>query len=132
MSAKFPGHRDVVFCVAWHPDGERIASLGGERRQFTVKVWKPQDQRDQGEFSLPVGLEYPAAAFSPDGNYLVTGRAERKRASLGRAGRAGSASSAPTTDGPGVVFSPDGRPILGFGERRRGGQTVGCDPARRD
>ena len=70
-------------------------------------------------------------AFSPDGKYLVTGRRERDRASLGRERPANrSARSAPTTGrcGPGGGVQPR-RPAPGFGERRREGVTVGRDPA---
>jgi WD40 repeat protein len=79
MSAEFSGHveasgrRVVIFCVAWHPKGHRIASAGLD----TVRVWDAQTKREVFD-SLPrapgtIGVPYTAVAFSPDGRYLVTG-----------------------------------------------------------
>jgi WD40 repeat protein/serine/threonine protein kinase len=75
VTARSVGLTGVVFCVAWHPDGKRLAIAGGNGDQFTVEVWSP----DNGQkYSLPVGLECQAAAFSTDGRYLVTGRGNGK------------------------------------------------------
>jgi WD40 repeat protein/serine/threonine protein kinase len=72
---EFPHRTDFVFCVDWHPDGQRVASAGLYGQFMTVKVW---DARTGEEiYRLPVHLGEPeifAAAFSPDGRYLVTGR----------------------------------------------------------
>jgi WD40 repeat protein len=76
-SVEFPGHRTIVFCVAWH--GERIAAAGGNGALFTVKVWDAQTRREV--FTLPDppgGTELLAVAFSPDGRYLVTGSKDGK------------------------------------------------------
>lgn len=106
--ANLPGPRDVVFCVAWHPDG-RLASAHGNGEQFTVKICDPfSNQRDQGAFSLPVDLEYTAAAFSTDRRYLVTGRQNGKiQVWDARDGRP--IGELRSHRGPirGVVFSPD-------------------------
>jgi len=78
VSVKFSGHWEfsgravVIFCVAWHPKGHRIASAGVD----TVRVWDARTEREV--FKLPAGrgkipLSYSAVAFSPDGRYLVTG-----------------------------------------------------------
>jgi len=73
-SVEFPGHRTIVFCVAWQPDGQRIAAAGGNGARFSVKVWDAQTKREV--FTVPEqpgGMEFQAVAFSPDGGYLVTG-----------------------------------------------------------
>ena len=99
MSVEFTGHRAVVFCVAWHPDGERIASSGwdAERKLFVVKVWDART--GQVDFDAP-GRPWRLSPWrsAPTADYLVTGGARPNRAGLGRADRpARSARSAPTT-----------------------------------
>jgi WD40 repeat protein/serine/threonine protein kinase len=111
VTAEFPGHRIVVFCLAWRPDGQRIASAGVDQGLFTVEVWDPQN--GQVDFTLrealPGDSEFFSVAFSPDGRFLVMGRANGKlqvwdaqtqkvRLLLGTHRRAIR----------GVVFSPDG------------------------
>src|SRR5262249_22423742 len=71
---EFSGHTGIVFCVAWDPKGQRIASAGQVGEQLTVKVWDAKTGRE--DFELPPGPEeYLAVAFSPNGKYLFTGRA---------------------------------------------------------
>jgi WD40 repeat protein/serine/threonine protein kinase len=110
VTAEFPGHRDVVFCVAWRPDGQRVASAGAERGLLTVKVWDPSSGQEDFTLrdALPGDPEFFAVAFSPDGRFLVVGRANgtlqvwdtrtREVGTLGTHRRAIR----------GVVFSPDG------------------------
>jgi WD40 repeat protein/serine/threonine protein kinase len=72
-SVEFNGGTAIVFALAWHPDGQRLASAGNDDDLFTVKVWdmlRPQKPIVQ----LLTGREYFAVAFSPDRRYLVTGR----------------------------------------------------------
>jgi eukaryotic-like serine/threonine-protein kinase len=109
VTFEFTGHWSVVFCVAWHPDGQRIASSGldAERTLFVVRVW---DART-GEvgLNLPIATEAYAVAFSPDGEYLVTGSANRTvQVWDARAGRQLG------------KFGTHGRPVLGLAFSRDG------------
>jgi WD40 repeat protein/serine/threonine protein kinase len=70
--AEVPGQKNVVFCVAWAPDGQRIASAGGEGRRFTLKVFNPQDRTEA--FERVTDSEFMAVAFHPDDKHLVTGQ----------------------------------------------------------
>ncbi len=77
VSAVFSGHTVTVFCVAWQPDGRRIASAGSEDRLHSVKVWDARTGKEA--FPIPAGQDqfarpFQAVAFSPDRRYLVTGR----------------------------------------------------------
>jgi WD40 repeat protein/serine/threonine protein kinase len=106
---EFPGHQAVVFRVAWHPDGEWIASSGweGKRRIFVVKVWSART--GDVRFEVAKEMETPALAFSPDGEHLVTSEAMGKlRVWNGRNGR--EVQPLDTHDRPvlGIVFSGKG------------------------
>jgi WD40 repeat protein/serine/threonine protein kinase len=67
----------LAFCVAWHPDGRRVASAGATDQLLTVKVWDAQTGVEHftvPEHPIAGDPEFFAAAFSPDGRYLVTGK----------------------------------------------------------
>ena len=70
---QFGGHGVLIFCVAWHPNGRRIASAGTADGQFTVKVWDATTGAEVFTLKAPSRPEFFAAAFSPDGRHLVTG-----------------------------------------------------------
>jgi WD40 repeat protein/serine/threonine protein kinase len=78
VSVDFTGHNQIVFFVAWHPDGKRIASAGIDGKEQSVKVWDARSgrevctlQSERKEYAAP----YSAVAFSRDGRRLVTGNA---------------------------------------------------------
>lgn len=55
--------------VAFHPDGEILASTGADG---TVKIWRVADQTLRDEWE--VGDRVMALDFSPDGRFLAVGR----------------------------------------------------------
>ena len=68
------GRRQPVLCMAWQPNGHLIASA-------YVAVMVRDARTGQLVFRLPAAMEknalaYGAMAFSPDGGYLVTGKAD--------------------------------------------------------
>ena len=107
---EFTGHSVVVFNVAWHPDGERIASSGGDADQgrAITKVWEARTGRTA--YDVNPGAAVFGVAFSPDGHYLVTGGTDLAvrvwDAATGRA--VGTLGSHDRQIGS-VAFSPDGR-----------------------
>src|SRR5262249_54242506 len=109
-SAEFNAHTNIIFCLAWHPDGERIASAGWDGQRHTVQVWDARNGEEAFELS-PAGraLAY-ALAFHPDRPYLVTG--EGKGALQvwdAETGREVGTLGAHDQVIRGVVFSRDGR-----------------------
>jgi WD40 repeat protein len=110
-SVEFPGHREIVFCVVWQPDGERLAAAGGNGPLFTVKVWDAQTRQEV--FTLPKvpgGPEFLAVAYSTDGRYLVTGRQDSTvQVWDARTGEEVRMLGTHDREIRGVVFSRDGR-----------------------
>jgi WD40 repeat protein len=111
VNLQFDGHRRIAFCVAWHPDGDRIASAGADGELFTVKVWDVHSGHTFFELP-PEPEEYFAVAFSPDRQHLITGQADgtlkvwdaRNGEKVGTLGSHGHVVR-------GVVFSANGRQL---------------------
>jgi WD40 repeat protein/serine/threonine protein kinase len=73
ISAEIDTHADIVFGVAWHPEGQRIASTGWDGRQHFVQVFDARSGELQAFKVPPDRVGCDAVAFSTDGSYLVTG-----------------------------------------------------------
>ena len=63
------GHTTAVMRVAWHPDGDRLASASGDR---SVKVWDPITGKLMLSLIDP-SSEMKTLAWSPDGKTLAAG-----------------------------------------------------------
>ena len=102
-----------MFCVAWHPDGQRIASSGwdDERKLFIVKVWDARD-RTRSTSSCRVGRDRRLRrGVQPRRPSTWSRGARTGPCRSGTRGPAGSSASSARTSRPvrGVVFSRDGR-----------------------
>jgi WD40 repeat protein len=66
--SRFLGHKGIVWCVTFSPDGNRAASGGDDG---TVKVWDPVTGREavtlRGHTDPVLGV-----AFSPDGTRIAS------------------------------------------------------------
>ncbi|MCA9125177.1 MAG: PD40 domain-containing protein [Planctomycetaceae bacterium] len=63
------GHNLYITCVAFSPDGTRIASSSGDE---TVKVWNAATGRETITFTGHTGI-VNSVAFSPDGKRIASG-----------------------------------------------------------
>jgi WD40 repeat protein len=113
------GHTDIVWCVAFCPDGRRALSAGFDG---CVRVWDVESRQERRRFE---GHEGPvwAVAVSPDGRRALSGSAGKGRAPPEEVDwsvclwEVESGKELRRTEGRGwgitcVAFSPDGRRAL--------------------
>jgi WD40 repeat protein/serine/threonine protein kinase len=117
VGARFSGHGVVTFCVAWHPDGRRIASAGSAHGRFSVQVFDATTGAEVYTLDAPARPEFFAVAFSPDRRHLVTGRGNNGPVDVWDANDGRRIGLLGTHGSPvrGVVFSPDGRRLATAG-----------------
>lgn len=64
----FHGHTKVITCIAFHPDGTRMASGSYDE---TVKLWNTETGQELRTFTGYAG-QINAVAFTPDGSRLIS------------------------------------------------------------
>jgi serine/threonine protein kinase len=117
VAVPLPGSSVSIRAVAPHPQGGRLALVVGDDEPFSMVV------RD-----VPTGLDTPilpptvltggsstfvtAAAWSPDGRYIVFSQAEGFRSSISVITADGAAQPTTLTEGVPIAFSRDGRTLL--------------------
>src|SRR5690242_7463870 len=70
----YSGHTQYVRGVAWSPDGQEIASCGGDG---TIQIWQANTGKLLHTYRGHHGDVF-SLAWSPDGKYLVSRSEERR------------------------------------------------------
>ena len=96
------GHSDVVFAVAFSPDGKRLATASADQ---TVKVW----DSESGKELLTLRGTATAVAFSPDGKLLATASGKTAKVWKAEDGKELLTLRGHSDVVCGVAFSPDGK-----------------------
>ena len=105
------GHRSMVYCVAYSPDGSRVVSGSADN---TLRLWDAVTGASiGGPMNGHTGPVY-SVAFSPDGNRVVSGSADNTlRLWDGLTGASiGEPMNGHTKSVWSVAFSPDGTRVV--------------------
>jgi WD40 repeat protein len=70
LKATLKGHEDIVWQVAWSPDGKTLATLAITKGQ--VKLWDPAALKERATLESDLGNGY-SMAFTPDSKTLIIG-----------------------------------------------------------
>jgi WD40 repeat protein len=112
LLATLRGHDDVVFSVAFHPDGKQLASASYDK---TIGIWDVANHKLERRLTHHSDFVY-AVAFSPDGKWLASSSKDRTV----RLVDAGTGKSQLTLSGMdqevlAVAVRPDGQAVVSSG-----------------
>lgn len=106
------GHDDVVFSIAFTPDGKKLASASFDK---TVRIWNVSTQEQEKIFTGHSDFVY-AVAFSPDAKYLVSCSKDRTVKLVEAAtGKSAFTLGGMDQDVLAVAFSPDAKHVVSSG-----------------
>jgi WD40 repeat protein len=112
LLAVLRGHEDVVFSVAWRPDGKKIASASFDR---TARVWDVATGRAEKVHTGHSDFVY-AVAYSPDGRRIVSASKDRTvKVVQAETGKSLLTFSGMEQDVLAVAVSPDGQRVVSSG-----------------
>lgn len=111
LLATLTGHDDVVFSIAFHPDGKRLASASFDK---TVRIWDLGTHKTLQTLSGHSDFVY-SVAFNPDGSWLVSASKDRSVKLIETDTGKGRFTFSLDDDVLTVAVSPDGKHVVSSG-----------------